>query len=215
MSLFEEKKGNIVQEFFQAGKRKLYLRNKNKPESIHIEHALDSLNYLEKRNLRYSELENNIVMMLPQEYKDQYLSKRIPELIKLTNNYISSLSDPELQKKYKKDSKEYKTAEDQTRYRQQINIKDIDVIGLEDTILQDSSVMMMLPNKLIKKYSLKEKAKGKDFSFVFVDTDKGIMLIPLDDILLGADNIADMIGFFKISDNMTKEDLKILLKDND
>lgn len=114
MSLFEEKKGNIVQELFQAGNKKYYLRNKDKPDSIHVENVLKSLEYLKTRQTHYSELEIKIASMLPQPERDQYFSKMIESSYEKIDLYTSSLSDPEKQQYL---SKGKKTAEDQTRLR--------------------------------------------------------------------------------------------------
>ena len=110
MSLFEVKKGNVIQEHFQAGRgNRVYLRNKDKPESINVPNALKALKYLSERQNHYSEIENGIVLMLPQDVRDQYISKRIKELQTQMDNHVSSLSDSAKQQYM---SKGKQTAED-------------------------------------------------------------------------------------------------------
>ncbi|TBR09349.1 MAG: hypothetical protein EPO62_05225 [Candidatus Nitrosotenuis sp.] len=92
MSLFEEKKGNIIQENFQAGRKKIYLRNKDKPESINVEHAYEALSYLKDKLNHYSEIENKIIMMLPQPERNEYLSKRTAELVGMLRRLEEKLS---------------------------------------------------------------------------------------------------------------------------
>lgn len=164
MSLFEEKKGNIVQELFQAGNKKYYLRNKDKPDSIHVENVLKSLEYLKTRQTHYSELEIKIASMLPQPERDQYFSKMIESSYEKIDRYTSSLSDPGKQQYL---SRGKQTAEDQTRRRlpKQIDLLyhimiDIDQNSVKSNTSNNSRLyifpqksVFIIPNSQIKKFS--------------------------------------------------------------
>ncbi len=91
-------------------------------------------------------------------------------------------------------------------------IKYLGELGAKQPFLQGESVMMTLPTKLVKKYNLKEKARDKSFTFVFLETDKGCLMVPLGDLLYRADNLKDILGFMKLS-GITAEDLKLMLEE--
>lgn len=122
MSLFEERKGNITQENFQAGKKKIYLRNKDRPESIRIENAKLALDYLREKTNHYSDVEHKIVMMLPPMERDLYLSKRVLKISEIANNYVSSLSEAKEKKEIQDEIKKLQTSLQKIQEKLQVSI---------------------------------------------------------------------------------------------
>lgn len=68
---------------------------------------------------------------------------------------------------------------------------------------------MTLPKDVVQKYHLNERVGKDHFSFVFLDTDKGLLLVPLDKIAT-ANSIRDALKFVDTS-GLTKEDIDLLM----
>lgn len=103
MSIEISRKGNQDYAYFYPGRGgKIYLGNvtDKKDPQIKIDKVLESLDYVKARFSHYSEIEDKLILLLPAEKRDQYLSKRLEELYKMADRYISLMSVSSA-KKYK------------------------------------------------------------------------------------------------------------------
>lgn len=168
MSIYEEKKGDVIQEHFQAGKRHHYLRNKDKPESINIQNALKALDYLNKKNNHYSGIEERIILMLPHDVRDQYITKRIKELQNQREYLVSSLSDSELKRQY---------SGDRTKVRP-MNVKELATFESSSTHKKISKLKIVVYGLSTEGYSIacQMAIKGSDVSIIDEYTPSAISL---------------------------------------
>lgn len=131
MSIEITNKGSQDYAYFYPGRnKKIYLGNVTDKNNLKInpDKVIEALDYMQKKNIHYSEVESQLISFLPQSRKDQYISKRIKELQTQMDNHVSSLSDSAKQQYM---SKGKQTAEGQTRLRQGIENLEIiqDILG--------------------------------------------------------------------------------------
>lgn len=90
----------------------------------------------------------------------------------------------------------------------EIKIKVNELVGARDLYAQGGALVLSFPTKLVKRLNL-DKGQG----FAFLDTDKGILLVKVEN-LFRPDVLKDALAFLKL-DNVSSEDLKALLEEDD
>ena len=125
--------------YFRAGAKEQYaLGTSTKPNIQNIRKALD---YVTEKNSHYSKVEQELILMLPQQEKDQYISKRLKEFDSYSDKKLFSSLSEDARTKYL----EKRTAELQTRLRQ--------VIPLE---LNPDALTPLSPSDIDKMFQLEE-----------------------------------------------------------
>lgn len=94
----------------------------------------------------------------------------------------------------------------------EIKIKVNGTVGFKEPFSQGGSFALTIPKRIVKKFQLDEKSEDSFFGFVFVDTDKGILLVPLEQGFR-PDAVKNALKFLDISD-LTEDDLRLLAKDD-
>jgi len=94
-----------------------------------------------------------------------------------------------------------------------IEAKIINILGVSDPFAQGGSFRLTIPKRMAKKYDLDKTVGKKYFGFIFVDTDKGVLLVSLEKAV-NPDNIQNALNFMDTS-NLTKEDLKTLFDEEE
>jgi len=93
----------------------------------------------------------------------------------------------------------------------EVEIKDI--VGVAKPFPQGGVWRLTIPQKVIKKYSLDiERKIEKYFAFIFLDTDKGLLLLPLPKVVNPENIRSALMKFIDIS-SMSDEDLQILFEE--
>jgi hypothetical protein len=94
---------------------------------------------------------------------------------------------------------------------QDVTIKVRGILATAMPSAQGGSIKMTVPKDVVEKYGLKEKIGKQHFAFVFLDTDKGLLLVPLDK-LVTASNLREALKFVDTS-NLTAEDIDLLTRE--
>ena len=85
-------------------------------------------------------------------------------------------------------------------------------IGIAKPFQQDGSWRLTIPKTAVKEHDLEEKTeRQKSFSYIFLDTNKGLLLVPLDKAA-NSKNLRDALNFVDIS-YLSDEDLKMLFEE--
>lgn len=92
-----------------------------------------------------------------------------------------------------------------------IQAKVLNILGVTTPFAQGGSLRLTLPKRMVKKFNLQQKSEKDFFGFIFVETDKGVLLVPLNRAV-NPDNIQNALGFMDLS-NITKEDIEILFSE--
>lgn len=94
----------------------------------------------------------------------------------------------------------------------EIKIKIKGPVGVAKPFKQgkDGVWRLTIPKEVVKENNLEVKTKGF-FAYVFVDTDKGLLLVPLSK-MVNPSSLREALDFIDIS-NLTDEDLEILFKE--
>ena len=86
------------------------------------------------------------------------------------------------------------------------------VLGVAKPFPQGGVWRLTVPEKVVKKHDLDVKRKKGDyFAYVFLDTDKGLLLVPLDKVFT-PENLRDALKFVDVS-HLSDEDLEILFQE--
>jgi hypothetical protein len=94
MSYIDQKKHGGLHVYFVAGREgRYYLHPKGHPENINVQNVLKALKYVKEKHTRFSGLEYELVMKLPQPQRDEYLMERLLELYERPDKLIDSLSE--------------------------------------------------------------------------------------------------------------------------
>jgi hypothetical protein len=92
---------------------------------------------------------------------------------------------------------------------QTIIAKILSILGVSHPFAQGGSLRLTIPKRMVEKYGLTKK---KDyFGFIFVDTDRGVLLVPLDKAV-NPDSIRGALNFMDLS-HITAEDLEFLFEE--
>lgn len=95
------------------------------------------------------------------------------------------------------------------KIEQEVKIKTNEIVlGNPLYRVGEDSVAVTIPKSMVKKLNLEP---GQNF--MWLDTDKGIMLVPFDK-LFRPDAIREVLSFLKLY-AYTKEDLELLLRDDE
>ena len=89
----------------------------------------------------------------------------------------------------------------------------LSILGVTTPFVQGGSIRMTLPKRMVKKYDIERKKSKEYYGFIFVDTDKGVLLVPLDKAV-NPDNIKNALSFIDLS-RLTKEDIEILFEEEE
>lgn len=92
-----------------------------------------------------------------------------------------------------------------------IEVKIKGTLGVAKPFRQGSSWKMTIPKGVVKEHNLELKTKKEYFSYIFVDTDKGLLLLPLDKVV-NPKNLRDALKFVDVS-HLSDEDLKFLFEE--
>jgi len=88
------------------------------------------------------------------------------------------------------------------------------VLGVASPFPQGGVWRLTVPKEAVKKHNLNAKTdKGKFFAYVFVDTDKGLLLVPLDK-MVNPETLRGALEFIDIS-HLSDEDLKLLFDEEE
>jgi hypothetical protein len=69
------------------------------------------------------------------------------------------------------------------------------LLGVAKPFPQGGVWRLTIPKRVVKEYKLEEKLKEKEyFSYIFLDTDKGLLLLPLDKVV-NPKNIREALEF--------------------
>ncbi|KAF6247103.1 hypothetical protein C6990_05330 [Nitrosopumilus sp. b3] len=116
MGLVKRERNKQNYYYFKKGNDYVYLGPVSKPHEIKIDRVEDLLGYVTERFQYYTNEEHELVLLLDEKRRDEYISKRLKELDNYSDEkLISSLSEAK-QSEYI----ERRTAELQTRRRQEI-----------------------------------------------------------------------------------------------
>lgn len=90
-----------------------------------------------------------------------------------------------------------------------IEIEIKEMIGVAKPFPQGGVWRLTVPKKVVRKYDLEfYRKKGKFFAFIFLDTDKGLLLLPLPKVV-NLENLREaLMGFIDLS-YISDEDLRI------
>jgi hypothetical protein len=85
-------------------------------------------------------------------------------------------------------------------------------LGIAKPFQQGGVWRLTIPKKAVQEYNLEGETKKKEFfSYIFLDTDKGLLLLPLDKVV-NPKNLRDALNFVDIG-HISNEDLEILLEE--
>ena len=92
----------------------------------------------------------------------------------------------------------------------EVEIKDI--LGVAKPFPQGGVWRLTIPKRAVKEHDLEEKRKmEKYFSYIFLSTDKGMLLLPFEEVVR-PDNIRNALKFFDTI-GLSDEDLTILFEE--
>lgn len=94
----------------------------------------------------------------------------------------------------------------------EIKVKVNGTVGFKEPFSQGGSFALTIPKRLVKKFGLEDKSQESFFGFVFIDTDKGILLVPLEEGFR-PETVKNALKFLDLS-NLTENDLRLLAKDD-
>jgi hypothetical protein len=94
---------------------------------------------------------------------------------------------------------------------QEVRLKIRGILGTCTPFYQGGVIRLTIPKRVVKKYNLEEKVGKEFFSMIFVETDKGMLLLPLEKIIR-PDTIRDALNFIDLS-KISDEELKALLEE--
>lgn len=95
----------------------------------------------------------------------------------------------------------------------EVRVKITSILGVTSPFIQGGSIRLTIPKRLVQKYGLKHKLSGEYFGFIFVETDKGILLIPLDKAV-NPISLKNALKFAGIS-SFSYKDLKLLFEETE
>lgn len=91
-----------------------------------------------------------------------------------------------------------------------IEVKIKKPIGIAKPFQQGGVWRLTIPKKAVQEHNLEHKTK-EFFSYIVLDTDKGLLLLPLDKVV-NPKNLRDALNFVDIS-HMSNKDLETLLEE--
>jgi hypothetical protein len=94
-----------------------------------------------------------------------------------------------------------------------VQAKILDILGVSTPFPQGGCVRLTIPKRMVKKFNLEQTNEKAYFGFVFVETDKGILLVALDKAV-NTNTIQNTLGFLGLS-KITKEDLEELFSEKE
>lgn len=94
---------------------------------------------------------------------------------------------------------------------QEVKIKVLEFLGTSAPFDQGGVIRITFPKVAVQALRMKEKVGKEPYEMIFVRTDKGILLVPLDKTK-AANTVRDALKFVDTS-HLTKEDLDILMEE--
>ncbi len=92
---------------------------------------------------------------------------------------------------------------------QEIKIKVLGFLGTKAPFDQGGVIRITFPKMAVKTYKLNEKVGKEPFEMMFVNTDRGILMIPFDKTK--AENTVREALKFMDTSSLTKEDIDLLM----
>ena len=94
-----------------------------------------------------------------------------------------------------------------------VEAKILDILGVATPFPQGGCVRLTIPKRMVKKFNLEQAGEKSYFGFVFVETDKGVLLVALDKAV-NSSTIQNALGFLNLP-KVTKEDLEELFSEDE
>ena len=97
--------------------------------------------------------------------------------------------------------------------KQKRTITITDILGSAEPFEQGGSVRLTIPKNAVKRNNIKDKIE-EQFSYIFLETDLGMLLMPFDKIF-NPETIKSLFGGLKFADvkSLTQEDIKMLFEE--
>jgi|GEM_PF-6194208 len=92
-----------------------------------------------------------------------------------------------------------------------IEVKIKGIVGVAKPFRQGGVWRLTIPKRAAKKHDLEHKTRKEFFSYIFLETDKGLLLLPLEKVV-NPKNLRDALSFIDIS-HLSDEDLKLLFEE--
>lgn len=85
-------------------------------------------------------------------------------------------------------------------------------LGVAKPFQQGGVWRLTIPKRVVEKYGLKNKMKDEGFfTYIFLETDKGLFLLPLDKVV-NPKNLRNALSFIDTS-KLSDDDLRLLLEE--
>ena len=94
---------------------------------------------------------------------------------------------------------------------QEIKVRLLGIAGVQKPFKQGGSMKTTIPPQVVKKYQMEEKVRRGYFALIWFETDKGVLLVPLDRVA-NPDNIKEALKFFD-SSGLRPEEIELLLRE--
>ncbi len=94
-----------------------------------------------------------------------------------------------------------------------VGVKITSILGVTAPFVQGGSLRLTIPKRMVKKYNLKQKVSQEYFGYIFVETNKGVLLVSLDKVA-NPPNVKNALGFVDLS-NLSKKDLKVIFEESE
>ena len=95
--------------------------------------------------------------------------------------------------------------------KKSLELKINSILGVTAPFAQGGSIRLTVPKRMVQKYGLKRKLSQGYFGFVFVETNKGVLLVSLNKAV-NPISIKDALKFAGIS-SFNNKDLKLLFEE--
>jgi hypothetical protein len=94
---------------------------------------------------------------------------------------------------------------------QEVKLKIKGILGVSSPFYQGGSIRLTVPKRAVTKLKMQDKIGKEFYSMIFMETDKGMLVLPLDKVVR-PDNIRDALKFIDLS-GLSDEDLRVLFEE--
>ena len=94
---------------------------------------------------------------------------------------------------------------------QEIKLRIRGILGVAQPFWQGGALRLTIPKRARKKYALDEKVGEEFFALIFLETDRGILLLPLEKVV-NPINVRSALQFVDLS-KISDEELETLLEE--
>jgi hypothetical protein len=88
------------------------------------------------------------------------------------------------------------------------------ILGVAQPFWQGGALRLTIPKRVRQRYALDEKVGREFFALVFLETDRGILLLPLEKVPLNPINVRSALQFIDLS-KISDEELEVLLEEEE